>query len=114
VAMSTAQRMAALDHANEIRSERARIKRALKDAGLEEGRELVAELLISNPEELATVCVIDLISWIPKVGQYRAETLVMKAGCSLRTRVGLLTDRQRDNLGHELRMVGRGREGWHS
>jgi hypothetical protein len=114
VAMSTSERMAALDHANEIRSERARIKRALKDAGLEGGRELVAELVISNPKELATVCVIDLISWIPKVGQCRAETLVMKADCSLRTRVGLLTDRQRDNLGHELRIVGRPREGWHS
>jgi hypothetical protein len=114
VAMSTSQRMAALDHANEIRSERARIKRALKDAGLEGGRELVAELVISNPKELATVCVIDLISWIPKVGQYRAETLVMRADCSLRTRVGLLTDRQRDNLGHELRIVGRANEGWHS
>lgn len=112
--MSTAQHMAALDRANEIRSERARIKRALKDAGMDGGRELAAELLISNPKELATVRVIDLISWIPRFGQYRAETLVMKADCTLRTRVGSLTDRQRDNLGHELRIVGRVAEGWHS
>jgi hypothetical protein len=42
--MSTAQHMAALDRANEIRIERARIKRALKDAGKDGGRELAAEL----------------------------------------------------------------------
>jgi hypothetical protein len=110
----TAQHMAALDRANEIRIERARIKRALKEAGKDGGRELAAELIIRNPKELATVRVIDLISWIPKFGQYRGETLVMRAGCSLRTRVGQLTDRQRDNLGHELRIVGRVAEGWHS
>ena len=63
------QRMDALARANEIRSQRAQLKRDLKA-----GRHSIQQLLLDPPEYLETAKVFDMLLAVPKYGRDPAAT----------------------------------------
>lgn len=95
---SRQQRLDALNHANEIRGYRARLKKDLKA-----GRRSIDSLLRHPPEEIATMKVIDLMLHVPKYGRVKvAKALKVCAIAPSKTIAGM-TDRQRYELLREIR-----------
>jgi hypothetical protein len=90
---SLAQRMQALDRANEIRVRRAALKRDLRA-----GRTTAVATLIDPPEYLQTAKVLDLLLAVPKVGRVRANRELIRCGISPSKTVAGLSDRQRREL----------------
>ena len=95
---SLAPRMEALEKANQIRTQRAQLKRDVKA-----GREDVAGLLLAPPHELDTMKVLDLLLATPKIGRVKAARALAKADRSGRPispskTVAGLSDRQRREL----------------
>ena len=94
---SHAQRLDALEQANEIRSRRSRIKHDLKA-----GRCLIYPLLLDPPAELQTAKILDLLLAMPKYGQVKANKAVTQCRISPSKTLGGLTDRQRIELARHL------------
>lgn len=92
------QRMTALEHANEIRSTRARMKRDIKA-----GRESVTALLSEPPEWLETMKVFDLLMTRPKFGRVKVNRILTQHRISPSKTVGGLSNRQRAELLRALR-----------
>ena len=90
---SDAQRLEALDKANEIRSKRARLKRDLKS-----GRVPVVGLLVSPPAFLASEKVSRLLLSVPKLGTVRMAKILTCCDVSASKTFGGLTERQRRAL----------------
>jgi hypothetical protein len=88
-----AQRFEALEHANEIRSYRAQLKRDLKY-----GRKSVLDVLRAPADELETMKVFDLLLAMPKVGRVKAGKILARTKCSMSKTVGGLSERQRGEL----------------
>jgi hypothetical protein len=97
---STAQRRAALEEANRIRSYRANLKRDLAA-----GRANIAGVLAHPPREVATAKVFDLLLAAPKIGRVKADKLIRAVKIAPSKTVGGLTARQRDEL---LELLDRG------
>ncbi len=95
---SLTQRMDALQRANEIRSERARLKRDLKA-----GRVHIHGLLLSPPEYLETAKVFDLLLAVPKYGRVKVNRILNMCRISPSKTIGGLSQRQRDELVSYLR-----------
>ena len=95
---SLAQRMEALQRANEIRSHRAQLKRDLKS-----GRTSIVKLLDAPPEYLLTAKVFDMIVAVPKFGRVKANRVLQQCRISPSKTIGGLTDRQRVELVDLLR-----------
>jgi hypothetical protein len=95
---SLAQRMEALQRANQIRSDRAQLKRDLKS-----GRMSIVELLSGPPEYLLTAKVFDMIVAVPKFGRVKANRVLTQCRISPSKTIGGLTDRQRSELVELLR-----------
>ncbi len=95
---SLAQRMEALQRANEIRSHRAQLKRDLKA-----GRTSIVQLLDAPPEYLLTAKVFDMIVAVPKFGRVKANRVLQQCRISPSKTIGGLTDRQRVELVELLR-----------
>jgi guanylate kinase len=74
---SLTQRMDALKRANEIRTQRARLKRDLKA-----GRTQIHGLLLDPPEWLATAKVFDLLLAVPKYGRVKASATNSSRSCA--------------------------------
>lgn len=95
---SLVQRMEALQHANEIRSRRAVLKRDMKA-----GRQGIHDLLLDPPEYLETCKVFDLLIAVPKFGRVKVNKILGRCRISPSKTVGGLSERQRGELVGVLR-----------
>lgn len=90
---SHAQRLAALAQANRIRSERARLKAALRA-----GEVRPAPLLLDPPECLGSASVAEVLLAVPGIGQVKVRRLLQAAQLSPGRKLGRLSERQRAEL----------------
>ena len=90
---SLLQRMDALQRANEIRTQRARLKRDLKAA-----RVSIHTLLLEPPEYLETAKVFDMLLAVPKYGRVKANKVLQQCRISPSKTIGGLSERQRAEL----------------
>ena len=90
---SQQQRMDALRRANDIRSERARLKEALRNGDI-----AIIEVLSDPPSCVATAKVLDLVLAVPKYGRVKANKLLERCRVSSSKTVNGLTPRQRKEL----------------
>ena len=90
---SLVQRMEALARANDVRSQRAQLKRDLKA-----GRQAIHELLTEPPEYLETAKVFDLLLAVPKYGRVKVNKILSQCKISPSKTVGGLSERQRAEL----------------
>jgi hypothetical protein len=90
---SLLQRMEALARANDVRSQRAQLKRDLKA-----GRQAIHELLMQPPEYLETAKVFDLLLAVPKYGRVKVNKILSQCKISPSKTVGGLSQRQRAEL----------------
>jgi hypothetical protein len=87
------QRLEALRRANDIRSERARLKDELRSGDL-----ALAELLLDPPACVHTAKVLDLLLAVPKFGRVKANRVLERCRVSPAKTVNGLTPRQRKEL----------------
>ena len=87
------QRMDALRRANDIRVQRAKLKRDLK-----EGRLRVEAVLEDPPDYVATAKVFDILMAVPKFGRVKASRFLNQCRISQSKTVGGLSERQRTEL----------------
>ena len=92
------QRMDALARANEVRTQRARLKRDLKA-----GRVKIHGLLLSPPDYLQTAKVFDLLLAVPKYGRVKVNRILTHCRISPSKTIGGLSERQRNELVSYLR-----------
>jgi hypothetical protein len=85
--------MEALRRANDIRSERARLKEALRN-----GDVVITDVLSDPPQCVATAKVLDLVLAVPKYGRVKANKLLERCRVSSSKTVNGLTPRQRKEL----------------
>jgi hypothetical protein len=85
--------MEALRRANDIRSERARLKDRLRSGDLG-----IAEVLQDPPTCVHTAKVLDLLLAVPKFGRVKANRLLERCRVSPAKTVNGLTPRQRKEL----------------
>ena len=90
---SQQQRMDALRRANDIRSERARLKERLRTGEL-----AIVEVLVDPPSCVHTAKVLDLLLAVPKYGRVKANRLLERCRVSPAKTVNGLTPRQRKEL----------------
>ena len=95
---SLTQRMDALKRANEIRTQRARLKRDLKA-----GRVQIHGLLLDPPEYLLTAKAFDLLLAVPKYGRVKVNRILTHCRISPSKTIGGLSERQRNELVSYLR-----------
>jgi len=97
-ARSLDQRMEALKRANNIRSQRAKLKRDLKA-----GKVKIQTLLLDPPEYVQTAKVIDMLLAVPKYGRVKTNRILNQCRISPSKTIGGLSQRQRDELVTQLR-----------
>jgi hypothetical protein len=85
--------MDALKRANEIRTERARLKRELKA-----GRVKIHGLLLEPPPHVQTAKVSDLLLAVPKYGRVKVNRVLNHCRISPSKTIGGLSERQRNEL----------------
>jgi hypothetical protein len=90
---SRKQRLEALQKANGIRSERARLKRALKSGEVD-----ICDVLLEPPDYVHTAKVFDLIMAVPKYGRVKTGKILDRCRVSPSKTVAGLTPRQRREL----------------
>jgi hypothetical protein len=87
------QRIDALRRANDIRSERARLKERLRT-----GQLVIVEVLNDPPACVHTAKVLDLLLAVPKYGRVKANRVLERCRISPARTVNGLTPRQRKEL----------------
>ena len=87
------QRMEALRRANEIRVERARLKKDLKVGDVS-----ITEVLADPPDFVLTAKVFDMLLAVPKFGRVKATRYLNQCRVSQSKTVGGLSERQRAEL----------------
>ena len=87
------QRMDALARANEIRSQRAQLKRDLKA-----GRHSIQQLLMDPPPYLETAKVFDMLLAVPKYGRVKVNKILAQCRIAPSKTIGGLSERQRSEL----------------
>jgi hypothetical protein len=87
------QRMEALKRANDIRVQRAKLKKDLK-----EGRVTIETVLLDPPDYVSTAKVFDMLMAVPKFGRVKAARLLNQCRISQSKTVGGLSERQRAEL----------------
>jgi hypothetical protein len=85
--------MDALQRANEIRTQRAQLKRDLKAS-----RVSIHTLLTSPPEFVETAKVFDMLLAVPKYGRVKANKILQQCRISPSKTIGGLSERQRSEL----------------
>jgi hypothetical protein len=95
---TNAQRMRALQRANEIRSSRAQLKRDLKA-----GKVKIEKLLLDPPDYVLSAKAFDMILAVPKYGRVKANKILNVCRISPSKTIGGLSERQRAELVHMLR-----------
>jgi guanylate kinase len=96
-----AQRLKALGQANQVRSERAQIKAALRRGELR-----AAALLADPPKCLESASLSELLLAVPGVGQSRLRRVLNGCHLSPAKQIGRLTARQRHALAEALGALG--------
>jgi hypothetical protein len=92
------QRMDALQRANDIRTQRARLKKDLK------GRRVsIHEILLRPPSYVETAKVFDLLLAVPKYGRVKVNKILAQCRISPSKTIGGLSERQRTELVSLLR-----------
>lgn len=92
-ARSHAQRLAALAQANRIRSERARLKAALRA-----GEARATPLLLDPPPCLQSASVAEVLLAVPGIGEVKVRRLLRSCGLSAGRKLEGLSERQREEL----------------
>ncbi len=92
-ARSLDQRMEALKRANDVRVQRAQLKRDLKS-----GTVRIGEILTDPPEYVSTAKVFDMLMSVPKFGRVKAARFLNQCRISQSKTVGGLSERQRAEL----------------
>ncbi len=92
------QRMDALARANQIRTQRAQLKRDLKA-----GRLSIEALLLRPPEYVETAKVFDMLLAVPKYGRVKVNKILAHCRISPSKTIGGLSERQRSELVSLLR-----------
>jgi hypothetical protein len=92
-ARSLDQRMEALQRANDVRVQRAQLKRDLKA-----GHAHIEQILLRPPEFVSTAKVFDMLMAVPKFGRVKAARLLNQCRISQSKTVGGLSERQRTEL----------------
>ncbi len=92
-ARSLDQRMEALKRANDVRVQRARLKRDLKSGSAE-----IGAILTDPPEYVSTAKVFDILMSVPKFGRVKAARFLNQCRISQSKTVGGLSERQRAEL----------------
>ena len=87
------QRMDALARANQIRIQRAQLKRDLKA-----GRRSIHKLLLEPPEYVETAKVFDMLLAVPKYGRVKVNKILAHCRIAPSKTVGGLSERQRGEL----------------
>jgi hypothetical protein len=87
------QRMEALKRANDIRVQRARLKKDLK-----EGHVQIEAVLLDPPDYVSTAKVFDMLMAVPKFGRVKAARLLNQCRISQSKTVGGMSERQRTEL----------------
>lgn len=90
---SRQQRLEALRRANDIRSERARLKERLR-----KGELAITDVLSDPPSCVHTAKVLDLLLAVPKYGRVKANKVLERCRVSPSKTVNGLTPRQRKEL----------------
>ena len=85
--------MEALQSANEVRVQRAELKRRLKD-----GSASIRGILEDPPDYVLTAKVYDMLVAVPKFGRVKASRFLNQCRISQSKTVGGLSDRQRAEL----------------
>jgi hypothetical protein len=93
-----AQRLRALQRANEIRSRRAKLKRDLKA-----GKAKVEVILRDPPDYVLSAKAFDMILAVPKYGRVKANKILTQCRISPSKTIGGLSARQRAELVAQLR-----------
>lgn len=97
------QRMAALQHANMIRSRRARFKRNLVRSA--DPRLDLVLVLVQVPDWIASARMFDLLLALPGLGRVRANRLLTRERVSPSKTVGGLSERQRNAFVDDLQRL---------
>jgi hypothetical protein len=92
------QRMKALRKANDIRSQRAQLKRDLKA-----GKKKIETLLLDPPEYVMSAKTFDMLLAVPKLGRVKANRILTQCRISPSKTIGGLSERQRGELVAHLR-----------
>ncbi|HZK49626.1 MAG TPA: integration host factor, actinobacterial type [Thermoleophilia bacterium] len=92
------QRIDALQRANGIRTERARLKQSLKSGAVH-----IHDVLVEPPEYVHTAKVFDLILAVPKYGRVKTSRILERCRVSPSKTVIGLTPRQRRELVEHLK-----------
>lgn len=85
--------MRALEIANEIRTQRAQLKKDLKA-----GRQTIDQLLLNPPGWLGSAKVFDIILAVPKYGRVKVNRILNQCRISPSKTIGGLSERQRNEL----------------
>lgn len=96
------QRMEALKRANDIRSQRAVLKKNLKA-----GKVRFESLLEDPPDYLLTAKVFDILLAVPKYGRVKTQRALNHCRISPSKTIGGLSERQREELVQQLRRTSR-------
>jgi hypothetical protein len=95
---SLTQRLDALERANLVRTQRAKLKKDLKA-----GRESIHTLLQKPPTYIETAKVFDMLLAVPKYGRVKVNKVLTQCRISPSKTIGGLSERQRDELVRLLR-----------
>jgi hypothetical protein len=95
------QQLDALARANEIGSQRAKLKRDLKA-----GRKAIEDVLNQRPEWLASATILDLLIWTPKAQTHQGQPRSAPLSDKPEPNIGALTERQRHIILAELQRPG--------
>ena len=87
------QRMDALRRANDIRSQRAKLKKDLKS-----GQVTIQRIIASPPDYVLTAKVFDMLMAVPKYGKVKATKFLNHCRISQGKTMGGLSERQRNEL----------------
>jgi S13-like protein len=87
------QRMEALHRANDIRSQRAKLKRDLKS-----GQVTIQRIIATPPDYVLTAKVFDMLMAVPKYGKVKATKFLNHCRISQGKTMGGLSERQRNEL----------------
>ncbi|MFA6002047.1 MAG: integration host factor, actinobacterial type [Thermoleophilia bacterium] len=87
------QRLDALRRANDVRSQRARLKKDLKKGVIK-----IDEILAAPPEFIKTAKVIDVLLAVPNCGKVKSAKVLNHCRISPNKTVGGLSERQRREL----------------
>src|SRR2546421_7140491 len=91
------QRLRALERANEVRLARAELKRRIAEGDLS-----AAKIILACPREASTWPVGELLMSQRRWGSIRCRKFLLRNQINEKKPIGLLTDRQRNLLAHQL------------